>query len=72
MLNATACLNDVSTREQDLRVDWRLGAEVFESLLRDHDWAVNSSNWAYFAGDVRLQPLSMPQTIAFAVSSPGV
>jgi len=35
---------------QDLAVDWRLGAEIFESLLVDHDWGVNTSNWAYFAG----------------------
>ena len=30
--------------------DWRLGAALFESLLVDHDWAVNFVNWAYFAG----------------------
>ena len=35
---------------QDMEMDWRLGADVFESLLVDHDWAVNTSNWAYFAG----------------------
>ncbi|CAL8470116.1 g9658 [Coccomyxa elongata] len=29
---------------------WQLGAAVFESLLVDHDWAVNTVNWAYFAG----------------------
>ena len=39
---------------QDLEVDWRLGAEIFESLLVDHDWAVNTSNWAYFAGALLL------------------
>ena len=39
---------------QDLKVDWRLGAEIFESLLVDHDWAVNTANWAYFAGAVLL------------------
>lgn len=35
---------------QDLKQDWRVGAEVFESLLIDHDWAVNYCNWNYFAG----------------------
>ena len=35
---------------QALAQDWRLGAAVFESLLVDHDWAVNYLNWAYFAG----------------------
>ena len=35
---------------QELHLDWRLGAELFESLLLDHDWAVNACNWAYFAG----------------------
>lgn len=25
--------------------DWRLGAELFESLLLDHDWGVNYVNW---------------------------
>ena len=29
---------------------WQSGAAVFESLLVDHDWAVNTVNWAYFAG----------------------
>ena len=29
---------------------WWLGAAVFEALLVDHDWAVNTVNWAYFAG----------------------
>lgn len=31
-------------------MDWRRGAAVFEALLVDHDWAVNTVNWAYFAG----------------------
>jgi deoxyribodipyrimidine photo-lyase len=30
--------------------EWRLGAALFDSLLVDHDWAVNLINWAYFAG----------------------
>ncbi len=43
-----------SMLSQDLEVDWRLGAEIFESLLVDHDWGVNTSNWAYFAGALLL------------------
>ena len=35
---------------QTLGQDWRVGAAVFESLLVDHDYAVNTVNWAYFAG----------------------
>lgn len=38
---------------QDLHLDWRMGAEIFASLLVDHDWAVNRANWAYFAGVAR-------------------
>lgn len=30
--------------------NWQIGAAVFEALLVDHDWAVNTVNWAYFAG----------------------
>ncbi len=33
-----------------LQQDWRLGAELFESLLVDCDEAVNYVNWNYFAG----------------------
>jgi deoxyribodipyrimidine photolyase len=29
---------------------WQVGAALFETLLVDHDWAVNTVNWAYFAG----------------------
>jgi deoxyribodipyrimidine photo-lyase len=35
---------------KDLYVDWRWGAEYFESLLIDHDVASNWGNWAYQAG----------------------
>jgi deoxyribodipyrimidine photo-lyase len=31
-------------------IDWRLGAEWFESQLIDYDVALNWGNWAYFAG----------------------
>lgn len=35
----------------DLRVDWTLGAEWFESLLIDYDVASNYGNWTYLAGN---------------------
>ncbi len=35
---------------QAMRHKWWLGAAVFEAQLVDHDWAVNTVNWAYFAG----------------------
>ena len=35
---------------QDLGLDWRLGAEWFESLLLDHDPCSNYGNWNYVAG----------------------
>jgi len=35
---------------KDLRVDWRMGAEYFESLLIDYDPASNYGNWNYLAG----------------------
>ena len=34
----------------DLHLDWRLGAEWFESLLLDHDVCSNYGNWNYVAG----------------------
>lgn len=33
-----------------LRIDWMLGAELFHSLLIDHDFGVNFQNWKYIAG----------------------
>ncbi|KAI3622001.1 cryptochrome dash [Moniliophthora roreri] len=33
-----------------LAIDWRLGAEWYESLLIDYDVASNYGNWAYVAG----------------------
>ncbi|KAJ3979426.1 DNA photolyase, FAD-binding/Cryptochrome [Lentinula detonsa] len=33
-----------------LGIDWRLGAEWYESMLIDHDVANNWGNWAYVAG----------------------
>jgi deoxyribodipyrimidine photo-lyase len=35
---------------RDLGLDWRLGAMYFESLLIDHDPALNWGNWTYAAG----------------------
>lgn len=35
---------------KDLHLDWRLGAEWFESLLLDHDVCSNYGNWNYVAG----------------------
>lgn len=34
----------------DLKVNWLMGAEYFESLLIDYDVASNYGNWAYIAG----------------------
>lgn len=34
----------------DLQLDWRIGAEYFESLLLDYDVASNYGNWMYIAG----------------------
>nr|QIQ49260.1 DASH cryptochrome [Volvox carteri f. nagariensis] len=42
--------NVASLLTKDLGVDWRWGAELFESLLVDCDVAVNYCNWNYFAG----------------------
>lgn len=33
-----------------LQIDWRLGEELFSSLLIDHNFAVNWASWAYVAG----------------------
>jgi len=32
-----------------LNIDWRLGADYFESVLIDHDFASNDGNWNYIA-----------------------
>lgn len=42
--------NCASFLSQWLRLDWRLGAEWYESLLVDHDVASNWGNWQYVAG----------------------
>jgi deoxyribodipyrimidine photo-lyase len=42
--------NVASFLVKDLKQDWRLGAEWFESLLVDYDVASNYGNWNYVAG----------------------
>lgn len=42
--------NVASFLARDLGVDWRVGAEWFESLLADHDPCSNYGNWTYVAG----------------------
>ena len=34
----------------DMHLDWRLGAEYFESMLIDYDPCSNYGNWNYLAG----------------------
>jgi len=40
----------VSVLANDLRLDWRAGAELYQWLLVDHDLGCNWGNWRYFAG----------------------
>ncbi|XP_005098342.1 cryptochrome DASH isoform X2 [Aplysia californica] len=42
--------NVASFLTKDLHLDWRLGAEWFESMLIDHDVCSNYGNWLYSAG----------------------
>jgi deoxyribodipyrimidine photo-lyase len=42
--------NVASFLTKNLRIDWRAGAEWFESLLIDYDVASNWGNWLYAAG----------------------
>jgi len=42
--------NAASFLIKDLGIDWRFGAEYFESLLMDYDPASNYCNWNYIAG----------------------
>lgn len=39
--------NVASFLSKDLGLDWRLGAEWFESQLIDHDVCSNYGNWQY-------------------------
>ena len=41
--------NVASFLAQNLNIDWRMGAEYFESLLLDYDPCSNYGNWAYNA-----------------------
>lgn len=55
-LNATGFMsnrgrqNVASFLVKDLRVNWQLGAEYFESMLIDYDVTSNWGNWNYVAG----------------------
>lgn len=42
--------NVASYLVNDLKINWLMGAEYFESLLIDYDPASNYGNWAYIAG----------------------
>jgi deoxyribodipyrimidine photo-lyase len=42
--------NVASFLTKNLGIDWRMGAEWFESLLVDHDVCSNYGNWNYTAG----------------------
>lgn len=42
--------NVASFLVKDLRVNWQMGAEYFESILIDYDVASNWGNWNYIAG----------------------
>ncbi|TVQ96224.1 MAG: DASH family cryptochrome [Spirochaetaceae bacterium] len=42
--------NVASFLARDLQLDWRLGAEYFESMLVDYDVASNYGNWTYAVG----------------------
>jgi len=42
--------NVASYLVKDLKLDWRMGAEYFESLLMDYDPCSNYGNWNYVAG----------------------
>ena len=52
--------NVASFLVKDLHLDWRLGAEWFESLLLDHDVCSNYGNWNYVAGQLLISILSEP------------
>ena len=55
-LNSTGWLSNrgrqitASFLVNDLKLDWRMGAEWFESSLIDYDPCSNYGNWAYLAG----------------------
>lgn len=43
-------LNVASYLVNDLKLDWQMGAEYFESIIIDYDVASNWGNWNYIAG----------------------
>ncbi|RHZ89420.1 hypothetical protein Glove_14g42 [Diversispora epigaea] len=49
-MSARGRQNVASFLVKDLRLDWRMGAELFECLLVDHDVCSNYGNWQYIAG----------------------
>lgn len=38
---------------RDMGIDWRMGAEWFETCLLDYDPCSNYGNWTYGAGDFK-------------------
>jgi deoxyribodipyrimidine photo-lyase len=46
-MNNRSRQNVASYLSKDLELDWRMGAEWFESLLMDHDVYSNYGNWQY-------------------------
>lgn len=42
--------NVASFLSKELKLDWRMGAEYFESVLIDYDVASNYGNWMYVSG----------------------
>jgi deoxyribodipyrimidine photo-lyase len=42
--------NVASYFAKQMKLDWRMGAEYFESLLIDYDPCSNYGNWAYVSG----------------------
>ncbi|CAO3607664.1 unnamed protein product [Mucor hiemalis] len=49
-LNNRGRQNVASFLAKDLEIDWRIGAEYFESMLLDHDVYSNYGNWQYVSG----------------------
>lgn len=48
--------NVASFIAKSLSLDWRLGAEYFESSLLDNDTALNYGNWQYNSGVGNMDP----------------
>ena len=41
---------EATSKNPELKIDWRIGAEYFESMLIDYDVHSNYGNWLYNAG----------------------